>query len=121
MSPTKPKPLRSLFSYLQDLYLNQLEISVFHVMVITSIITDSMETCEKIGSTNLENINVPEKYTDAEIRKVVRKLDWHLLPLCFILYTFSVLDRSNLGNARLAGLQEDLDLKGDEYQWLGTA
>lgn len=39
----------------------------------------------------------------AEERKVIRKLDWRLLPLVFVLYSLAVLDRSNLGNARLAG------------------
>lgn len=32
----------------------------------------------------------------------------------------SVLDRSNLGNARLAGLEDDIDLTGFRYNWLGT-
>lgn len=85
-----------------------------------STITANMATLQKADSTILEDVNQRVDYTDAEIRKVVRKLDWHLLPLCFVLYTFSVLDRSNLGNARLAGLQDDLDLEGDRYQWLGT-
>ena len=61
-----------------------------------------------------------QSYDAKEVAKVVRKLDLHLLPLCFILYTFSVLDRSNLGNARLAGLEDDINLDGDRYQLLGT-
>lgn len=28
------------------------------------------------------------------------------------------LDRGNIGNARLAGLQEDFQLSGNRYQWL---
>ncbi|KAL8950445.1 MAG: hypothetical protein Q9222_003513 [Ikaeria aurantiellina] len=28
------------------------------------------------------------------------------------------LDRSNIGNARIAGMEEDLDLHGNRYQWL---
>lgn len=59
--------------------------------------------------------------TEKETAAVVRKLDWHILPLCFILYTFSVLDRSNLGNAKLAGLQKDLKLTGNKYPLLATA
>lgn len=34
-------------------------------------------------------------YTEEEKRKVVRKLDLRLLPFCFLLYTFSVLDVSS--------------------------
>jgi hypothetical protein len=51
---------------------------------------------------------------------VIRKLDWHLMPLIFILYSLSVLDRSNLGNARLAGLTKDINLTGRRYDWLAT-
>lgn len=56
----------------------------------------------------------------AEEEAVIRKLDWRLLPYVFLLYMFSVLDRSNLGNARLAGLEDAVDLKGWNYNWLGT-
>jgi hypothetical protein len=43
------------------------------------------------------------------------------MPLIFILHSLSVLDRSNLGNARIAGLAKDLDLTGRRYDWLATA
>lgn len=39
-----------------------------------------------------------------EEEAVIRKLDWRLLPLVFVLYSLAVLDRSNLGNARIAGM-----------------
>ena len=59
-------------------------------------------------------------FTEAEKAHLIRKLDWHLLPLLWVLYSLSVLDRSNLGNARLAGLETDIDLTGWRYNWLGT-
>lgn len=58
--------------------------------------------------------------TPEEEQRVVRSLDWHLMPLIFILYSLSVLDRSNLGNARIAGLDTDLNLTSGEYDWLAT-
>ncbi len=51
--------------------------------------------------------------TPEEERKVIRKLDRRLLPLVFVLYSLAVLDRSNLGNARLAGLTKSIDLSGN--------
>ncbi|KAF4337093.1 nicotinamide mononucleotide permease [Fusarium beomiforme] len=59
--------------------------------------------------------------TEAEEKAVLCKLDLHILPLLFLVYTFSNLDRSNLGNARLAGLPESMNLEGKRYDWLGTA
>jgi MFS family permease len=58
--------------------------------------------------------------TDAEKQALIRKLDWNLLPLLFFLYSLSVLDRSNLGNAKLAGMEHDIDLSGNKYSLLGT-
>ncbi|KAI0536474.1 MFS general substrate transporter [Xylaria digitata] len=50
--------------------------------------------------------------------RVVSKLDWNLMTLFFVLYMLAFLDRGNIGNARIAGLQEDFHLDGDRYQWL---
>lgn len=60
------------------------------------------------------------RFTKEEEEAVIRKLDWHLMPLIFTLYSISVLDRSNLGNAKIAGMTDDIDLSGNRYAWLGT-
>ncbi|KAI5837308.1 major facilitator superfamily domain-containing protein [Morchella snyderi] len=49
-------------------------------------------------------------------KKLVRKLDRHIIPVIMLLYLFSFLDRVNIGNARLYGLEEDLGLQGNQYQ-----
>ncbi|KAI8358774.1 major facilitator superfamily domain-containing protein [Mortierella sp. GBAus27b] len=54
----------------------------------------------------------PDAETEA---KIVSKLDRNLLPLLGILYLFSYLDRVNIGNARLFGLEEDVKLSNGEY------
>ena len=61
------------------------------------------------------------QYSPEEEKAVIRKLDWHLMPLIFVLYSLSVLDRSNLGNARISGMAKDINLTGRRYDWLGTA
>ncbi|KAF2705033.1 MFS transporter-like protein [Pleomassaria siparia CBS 279.74] len=53
-------------------------------------------------------------------RRVVRKLDKRLMSLVFLLYLLSYLDRSNIGNAKIAGLDTDLNLSSSQYQWLLT-
>ncbi|KAF7596105.1 hypothetical protein BBP40_003367 [Aspergillus hancockii] len=53
---------------------------------------------------------------DAAIgRSVVRKLDFRLLPVLSLMYFFNSLDRSNLGNAKTDGLEQDLHLVGNQY------
>lgn len=74
---------------------------------------------------NLEGgarIIAPVTYTTKEEEDaVIRSMDWHIMPLIFVLYSLSVLDRSNLGNARIAGMEDDIDIAGTRYAWLGTA
>ncbi|KAK0550447.1 hypothetical protein OC846_003644 [Tilletia horrida] len=58
-------------------------------------------------------------WTDEEERRVKRKLDLNVLPLMFILYMLSSLDRSNIGNAK-AKMVPDLGLSDSQFQWLLT-
>lgn len=53
-------------------------------------------------------------------RRVVRKMDFRIVPLVTALYVLAFLDRSNIGNARIAGMTRDLKLVGNDYQWLLT-
>ena len=60
-------------------------------------------------------------YTDEEEATVIRKLDRKLVMFLGFLYMLSFLDRSNIGNARIAGLEQDLSLSSAQYDWLLTA
>ncbi|OTB01996.1 hypothetical protein M426DRAFT_63118 [Hypoxylon sp. CI-4A] len=62
-----------------------------------------------VGTATDENFGIDEK-------KLLRKLDLHIIPLVMLLYTFSFLDRVNIGNARLYSMEEDLGLVGNQYQ-----
>ncbi|KAI0467488.1 major facilitator superfamily domain-containing protein [Xylaria cf. heliscus] len=63
----------------------------------------------------------PELRIDPALeRRVVRKIDLHLIPLVMSLYLVAFLDRSNIGNAQVAGMSKDLGLNDDQYQWLLT-
>lgn len=63
-----------------------------------------------VGAEQYEHVQTKEgqhvfiRPSAQEEEAVIRKLDWRLLPLVFVLYSLAVLDRSNLGNARLAGM-----------------
>ncbi|KAH6967852.1 major facilitator superfamily domain-containing protein [Ilyonectria sp. MPI-CAGE-AT-0026] len=52
----------------------------------------------------------------AEQKKTIRRVDWRLLPILGIMYSISLIDRTNLGLALVAGMQEDLGLAvGNRY------
>ncbi|UJR25750.1 hypothetical protein I4U23_007100 [Adineta vaga] len=54
---------------------------------------------------------------ELEERVLIRKLDWHLLPIFSILYLLSYLNGTNIGNAKLTGLEQDVHLTSEQYQW----
>ncbi|EAU90005.1 hypothetical protein CC1G_05921 [Coprinopsis cinerea okayama7 len=49
-------------------------------------------------------------------RSAKRKLDLTLIPVMTMFYLLSYLDRTNIGNARVAGLQADLGLTDHQFQ-----
>ncbi|KAJ5286598.1 hypothetical protein N7478_002284 [Penicillium angulare] len=56
----------------------------------------------------------PEERIRAE-KALVRKIDLRLLPMIIIMYILNYLDRNNIASARLAGLESDLGLHGNQY------
>ncbi|KAJ9640061.1 hypothetical protein H2199_006295 [Coniosporium tulheliwenetii] len=48
-------------------------------------------------------------------KRLVWKFDLRILPVLAIMYLFNSLDKSNLGNAKTAGLERDLGLVGNQY------
>lgn len=56
-----------------------------------------------------------EEFSDIDENKLLWKIDLRLIPLFTILYLLSFLDRGNIGNAKIEGLAEDLNLQGNEY------
>ena len=48
-------------------------------------------------------------------KKLVRKCDIHVLPMISILYILTFIDRINIGNARIQGLEKDLHMEGNDY------
>lgn len=52
---------------------------------------------------------------EAKEKKLVRTLDFTLLPMLWILYLFNYLDRTNIAQARLNTFEEDLGLEGNQF------
>ena len=48
-------------------------------------------------------------------RKLVARIDWHVVPFLCILYLLAFLDRVNIANANVYGMSKQLHLTGDKY------
>jgi hypothetical protein len=80
---------------------------------------------EKASEARLEHMRFErdrefQGFDAAREAKLLRKMDIRLIPLLALLYLMSFLDRGNIGNARLAGLETDLGLVGNQYAWTLT-
>ncbi|KAF2260285.1 MFS transporter-like protein [Lojkania enalia] len=67
------------------------------------------------NSVDIENfekaLNISTHVANPELdKKLNRKFDLHILPWLFGIWLFSFIDRSNIGNAKIAGLPQDLHI-----------
>ncbi|KIP10635.1 hypothetical protein PHLGIDRAFT_84571 [Phlebiopsis gigantea 11061_1 CR5-6] len=64
---------------------------------------------------SIEHLDYRTRYPTVDERKLLRKIDFRLVPVLCILYLLAFLDRVNISNAALYGLKTDLDLTGNKY------
>ncbi|KAG0639158.1 major facilitator superfamily domain-containing protein [Tuber brumale] len=87
-------------------------------MVGYSAKASSLEGKDKKGD-YIEEADPDAALSDAERdsidKKLVRKLDMRLIPWLCLLYLASFLDRTNIGNAKIEGLVDDLGMTSGQY------
>lgn len=59
--------------------------------------------------------------TPEEEKRLLRKIDWHMMPLLCLVYGLNYLDKTTLSYASIMGLKTDINLIGQDYSWLGSA
>ncbi|PKY00147.1 MFS general substrate transporter [Aspergillus campestris IBT 28561] len=59
-------------------------------------------------------------YTTEEGKKVLRKIDFRLVPLLFVIYMLQYLDKNSINFASVYGLKKGTNLHGQDYSWLGS-
>ncbi|KEP55625.1 MFS general substrate transporter [Rhizoctonia solani 123E] len=93
-----------------------------------SLATPASQTEVDEGATMVQSITPKTDRGDEvarsrEERQLVRKLDLFIMPITYLLYIFAYLDRSNLGNAKLQGLETSLfpnDTSGNQFALLSA-
>lgn len=61
-------------------------------------------------------------YTPAESKSVLRKIDWHLMPMLVWIYGIQYADKQTLSFASLMNIRQDigLNLQSNQYSWCGS-
>ncbi|KAL0260729.1 hypothetical protein SLS55_004419 [Diplodia seriata] len=89
-----------------------------------SIKAPEVVTASSGASTPRDTERLPGEPFDPKIeRRILRKLDFQVVPLLCILFLISFIDRSNVANAKIQGMEEDLNLHGNQYNiavWIFT-
>lgn len=93
--------------------------------VITSILSPSGREVAITGDVD-DAMKLALKAKDIELtpeedKKLVRKIDLYMFPLMCLLYAVQFMDKTTNGTAAIMGLIADLDMKGEQYSWVGSA
>lgn len=89
-----------------------MNISVYEKPVPSDSFPGSMSTSEDGLSHDLPHL---EPIDRAAEKRLVRKCDLYVIPVLSLLYSLAFIDRINIGNARLQGLEKDLKMNGQDY------
>ncbi|KAF1966574.1 MFS general substrate transporter [Bimuria novae-zelandiae CBS 107.79] len=89
--------------------------------------TEDVKLAPEEGEKKIEDVGEKREGSDSELeanaidfdgpeaRRILSKVDYRLVPVLALLYLVAFIDRSNIGNARVAGLTTDLNMKGLQY------
>ncbi|KAI9926237.1 hypothetical protein ASPWEDRAFT_30629 [Aspergillus wentii DTO 134E9] len=68
-----------------------------------------------VSSHEIENVTEAVSFSPEEEKALVKKIDLTLLPTVWIMYLLSYLDRTNIGNAKISGMEVELNLTSNQY------
>ena len=89
-----------------------MDLSIYQKPVLFDRSPGSMDTSEDGGAHGLPQL---EPLDRAAEKRLVHKCDLYVVPVLSLLYSLAFVDRINIGNARLQGLEKDLKMKGQDY------
>ncbi|PFH51092.1 hypothetical protein AMATHDRAFT_192003 [Amanita thiersii Skay4041] len=58
--------------------------------------------------------------TEEENKRVLAKIDRHLMPIMFTIYFLQYMDKQTLSFSSVFGIRQNAHLVGDQYSWLGS-
>ena len=87
---------------------------------------NSLDAVSTISSSDLDDTYQVYKKQDArdidpqEARRVLWKIDLHIMPILMMTYMLQYLDKSSINFAAVFGLEKGTNLHGQDYSWLSS-
>jgi len=75
----------------------------------------NVSALERIESDSSASNAAINRFTPEQQKKIIRRVDLRLIPTLGCMYCVSLMDRTNLGVAMVAGMGVDLKLTGERY------
>lgn len=73
------------------------------------------------GSSDTDAIEDPQDALNSPFAKrVLRKIDFWIIPLLFVTYNFNFMDKTILSSASVFGLKTSTGLEGSQYSWVSS-
>jgi hypothetical protein len=64
---------------------------------------------------DVEKVNLDDAIDPIAEKKLLWKIDCHVVPPLLILFLLAFLDRVNIGNAKIQGMTKELHMVGQDY------
>ncbi|KAJ6014974.1 hypothetical protein N7540_009565 [Penicillium herquei] len=77
---------------------------------------DADEAMKVLDELHGETIELDESTN----RRLLKIIDWHMMPIMCCIYGMNYLDKTTLSYASIMGIKTDLNLARDQYQWLSS-
>ncbi|KAB8264646.1 MFS allantoate transporter [Aspergillus pseudonomiae] len=81
---------------------------------------DHVENVSHAENAFLECAEIQEPTSLTEEKRLLRKIDWIILPCLAVSYIFFYIDKTTLSYAAIFGIQDNLQLVGNQYSWLSS-
>ena len=77
--------------------------------------TKPLTPISKVDETHCDSKEGGDAIDPAEEKKLLRKLDLHVVPPLLIFYMLAFLDRVNIGNAKIQNMTKELHMVNQNY------
>ena len=84
-------------------------------------VVESKDDVDSISYGNLSSRGSQWHLAGFNEKRLIRTIDWKILPLLFSAYFLQFMDKVILNYANVMGIQHDLGMKGNDFSWAGTA
>ncbi|KIW23996.1 uncharacterized protein PV07_09736 [Cladophialophora immunda] len=100
--------------------------TTIHVVPRGEEVADDSSLENEIVGYDAERMKARTLLTEAEERKLMRRVDWHLMPLCSIMFLLKNMDYQNAANARIMNkgthqnILTQLHMSSNDYNFIST-